>query len=103
MAMSMREKLLIAWLLVVVVFRLVFRHFWANTVYALGKVVVLNLVSLTGLAKFAAGIFCVHPLPLFWGPGRGGAGAFFFRALAGSLIWCLERGSLLCVFEREWP
>jgi len=63
MAMSMREKLLIVWLLVVVVFRLVFRHFWANTVYALGKVVVLNLVSLTGLAKFASEIWSVHLLP----------------------------------------
>jgi len=63
MAMSMKEELLIVWLLVVVVLRLVFRHFWANTVYALGKVVALNLVSLPGLAKFVAGIYGVHLLP----------------------------------------
>ena len=61
--MSMREKLLIVWILVVTVFRLVFRHFWANTVYALGKVVALSLVSLPGLAKLASEIWSVHLMP----------------------------------------
>ena len=61
--MSMKEKLLFVWLLVVVACGLVFRHFWASTVYALGRVVALNLVSLPGLAKLAVGIFGVHLLP----------------------------------------
>jgi len=56
MAMTMKEKLLFVWLLVVVAFSFVFRHFWASAVYALGRAVALNLVSLPGLAKLAAGI-----------------------------------------------
>ncbi len=60
MAMSMNEKLLFIWLLVVVVFGFVFRHFGANTLYALSRAVVLIHVSLPGLAKFAAGIFGAH-------------------------------------------
>jgi hypothetical protein len=63
MAMSMKKKLLWAWILVVVVFGILFRHFWAITVYALSKAMVLNHVSLPGLAKLAAGIFGVHFLP----------------------------------------
>jgi len=63
MAMSMKEKLLFVWLLVVVACSFVFRHFWASTVYALGRVVALNLVSLPGLAKLAVGIFGVHLWP----------------------------------------
>jgi len=61
--MSTKEKLLFVWLLMVVAFSFVFRHFWANTVYALGRVVALNLISLPGLAKLAVGIFGVHHLP----------------------------------------
>ncbi|HEV1996162.1 MAG TPA: hypothetical protein VGR03_17645 [Candidatus Acidoferrum sp.] len=61
--MSMKEKLLFVWLLVVVAFSFVFHHFWASTICALGRVVALNLVSLPGLAKFAAGICGVHLLP----------------------------------------
>jgi hypothetical protein len=56
MAMSMKEKLLFVWLLVVVAFGFVFRHFWASAVYALGMAVALNLVSLPDLAKLTAGI-----------------------------------------------
>jgi hypothetical protein len=63
MAMSMKEKLLLVWLLVVVAFGFVFRHFWVSTVYALGRAVAMNLVSLPGLAKFAAVICTVHVLP----------------------------------------
>jgi len=63
MAMSMKEKLLLVWLLVVVAFGFVFRHFWASTVYALGRAVAMNLVSLPGLAKFAAVICSMHLLP----------------------------------------
>jgi hypothetical protein len=56
MAMSMKEKLLFVWLLVVVAFSFLFRHFWASPVYAIGRAVALNLVSLPGLVKLAAGI-----------------------------------------------
>jgi hypothetical protein len=63
MAMSRKEKLLVVWLLVVVALVLVFHDFWASTVYALGKVVALNLVCLPGLAFFAAGFFGSHFLP----------------------------------------
>jgi hypothetical protein len=60
MAMSMKEKLLFVWLLVVVAFSFVFSHFWTSAVYALGRAVALNLVSLPDLAKFAAGICGMH-------------------------------------------
>ena len=53
--MNMKEKLLFVWLLVVVAFSLVFHHFWASAVYALGKAVALNLASLPGLVSFAVG------------------------------------------------
>jgi ABC-type enterochelin transport system permease subunit len=60
MAMSMNEKLLLVWLLVVVAFGFVFRHFWTSAVYALGRAAALNLGSLPGFAKFAAVILGVH-------------------------------------------
>jgi len=56
MAMSMKEKLLFVWLLVVVAFSFVFRHFWASAAYTIGRAVAPNLVSLPGLVKLAAGI-----------------------------------------------
>jgi hypothetical protein len=63
MAMSMKEKVLFVWLLVMVVFSFVFHHFWASAICALGRAAALNFISLPGLAKFAAGIFGVHFLP----------------------------------------
>jgi len=54
--MSMKEKLRFLWLLAVVVFGLVFRHFCAIAIETLGKVIAMNLNSLPGFAKFAAGI-----------------------------------------------
>jgi hypothetical protein len=63
MAMSMNEKLFFVWLLVVVIFGFVFRHFWAVTVYAISRAVALNLISLPSLAKLAAGIFGVLLVP----------------------------------------
>ena len=59
MAMSMNEKLLFLWLLVVVVFRFVFHHFWASAICALGKAIAMNFISLPDLAKFTAGILGV--------------------------------------------
>jgi hypothetical protein len=63
MAMSMNEKLLFVWILLVVAFSLVSRHFWAIAADELGRVLALNLIGLPGLAKLAAGIFGVHLLP----------------------------------------
>ncbi len=61
--MSMKEILLIVWLLVVVASGFVFRHFWTCAVYVLGRAVALNLISLPGVAKIAAAICGVHFLP----------------------------------------
>jgi len=61
--MSIYEKLLFVWLLVVVGFGFVFRHFWLSTVYALSRAVALNLISLPSMAKFAVVICGVHLLP----------------------------------------
>jgi len=61
--MSTKEKLLFLWILVVVAFSLVFHHFWASTVYALGRAVAVTLISLLGLAKIAVGMYGVHLLP----------------------------------------
>jgi hypothetical protein len=60
MAMSMNEKFLFLWILVVVVISFVFHHFWASALYALSKAIAMNLVSLPGFAKFTAGIFGMH-------------------------------------------
>jgi hypothetical protein len=62
MAMNRKEKLLIVWLLVVVAVSFAFHHFWACTVYALGRAVALNFVLLPGLAKLAVGIWGAHLL-----------------------------------------
>jgi hypothetical protein len=62
MAMSTREKFLFLWILVAVAFGLVFHHFWASTVYTLGRAIALTFISLLGLAKFATGMYGVHLL-----------------------------------------
>jgi hypothetical protein len=59
MAMSMNEKLFFLWLLVVVVFRMVFHHFGASAIAALGRAIAMNLISLAGMANLTAGIFGV--------------------------------------------
>jgi hypothetical protein len=63
MAMSMKEKLFIVWILAVVAFGFLFRHFWSWTVCALEKVVALSVIPVPGLVKAAAGICCVNFLP----------------------------------------
>ena len=57
--MSMNEKLFFLWLLVVVVFRMVFHHFWASAIAALGRAIAMNLISLAGMANLTAGMFGV--------------------------------------------
>jgi len=54
--MSMKEKLLFVWLLAVMAFSFVIRHYWASAAYAIGRAVAPNLVSLPGLVKLAAGL-----------------------------------------------
>ena len=61
--MNMTDRLLFVWLLVVVALSLVFHHFWASAVYAFGKAVALNLVSLPDLVNFAVRFFGVNFLP----------------------------------------
>ena len=61
--MSMKEKLLLVWILAVVAFSLVFHHFWAGAIQTLGKAVALHLVSSPGLVKFATAIFGATFLP----------------------------------------
>ncbi len=63
MAMTVKEELLFVWVIVVVAFSFVFHHFWGSAVHALGRAAALNMVSLLGLAKLAAGICGVHFLP----------------------------------------
>ncbi len=57
--MSMNEKLFFLWLVVVVVFRIVLRHFAASAIAALGKAIAMNLISLAGMANLTAGMFGV--------------------------------------------
>jgi hypothetical protein len=60
MAMSINGKILSIWLVMVVTVSLVINHFWASTVYVLGRAVAPSLVSLFGLTKLAAGICGAH-------------------------------------------
>jgi hypothetical protein len=60
MAMGMKEKILSIWMVMVVTVSLLLSHFWGSTVYAVARAVALSLVSLSGLAKFAAGICGFH-------------------------------------------
>ncbi len=56
MAMGMKEKILSIWLVMVVTVSFVISHFWASTIYALGRAVALSVVALPGLAKLVARI-----------------------------------------------
>jgi hypothetical protein len=63
MKMSMKEKLLLVWVLVMVALSLLFSHFWGCTVYALEKAVALNVVALPSAARYAAVICTACLLP----------------------------------------
>ncbi|HKV64071.1 MAG TPA: hypothetical protein VJO16_19345 [Candidatus Acidoferrum sp.] len=54
--MSMKEKVLILWILAMAVFNLVFHQSWAIAFEALGRIIATNFISLPGLAKFTAEI-----------------------------------------------
>jgi len=63
MAMTMNEKLLVVWILVVVAIGFLFHHFLSWTIWAFQKAVAFSLVPLPGLVKFAAGVWCMNLLP----------------------------------------
>ena len=60
--MSMKDKILIVWLLVVVALGLAFSHFLTSAVYALGRAVVFSLAFLPCLAKLATALGSAHLL-----------------------------------------
>ena len=60
--MTRKEKLLVAWILVVVAIGFLFHNFLSWTVYAFQKVVAFSLIPLPGLVKFAAGVWCFNLL-----------------------------------------
>jgi len=60
--MTRKEKLLFAWILVVVTIGFLFHNFLSWTVYAFQKVVAFSLIPLPGLVKFAVGVCCVNLL-----------------------------------------
>ena len=60
--MTRKEKLLVAWILVVVAIGFLFHNFLSWTVYAFQKVVAFSLIPLPGLVKFAVGVCCVKLL-----------------------------------------
>ena len=53
--MSVKEKLLFAWLLMWMVVTFLLNHFWSFTVYALQKMVAFGVLPLL-LSKLAAGV-----------------------------------------------
>jgi len=63
MAMNRKERLLVAWILVVVAIGFLFHQFLSWTVWAFEKAVAFSFLPLPGLMKFAAGVWCLNLLP----------------------------------------
>jgi hypothetical protein len=63
MAMNVKERLLVVWILVVVAVGFWFHHFLSWTVFAFQKAVAFSFFLLPGLVKFAAGVCCINLLP----------------------------------------
>jgi hypothetical protein len=61
--MAMKEQLLVVWILALVAFGFLFRHFWSCALYVMEKIVALSLVSLPCVAKFAVAVCGVWLLP----------------------------------------
>ena len=61
--MTMKEKLLAVWILVVVAIGFLFHDFLSGAVCAFQKVVAFSFFPLPALAKLAAGICCLNLLP----------------------------------------
>ncbi len=60
--MTVNEKLLVVWILVVVAIGFLFHHYLSWTIYAFQKIVAFSFLPLPGLVKFAAAICCVNLL-----------------------------------------
>ncbi len=60
--MTVNEKLLVVWILVVVAIGFLFHHCLSWTIYAFQKIVAFSFLPLPGLVKFAAAICCVDLL-----------------------------------------
>jgi hypothetical protein len=63
MAMTMNEKLLVVWVLVVVAIGFLSHHLLSWTISAFQKVAASILIPLPALAKYAAGVCCLNLLP----------------------------------------
>jgi hypothetical protein len=61
--MAMKEQLLVVWILALVAFSFLFRHFWSCALYVMEKIVALSLVSIPCVAKFAVAVCGVWLLP----------------------------------------
>ncbi len=61
--MTMKEKLLVVWILVVVAFGFLSHQFWSCTVELFQKAVAFSPIPLPGLVKIAMGICCINLLP----------------------------------------
>jgi hypothetical protein len=61
--MDMKEKFLLVWILLVVIFTFISHHFWDCMLCALEKALAFSILSLPGLAKFAVVICGVNLLP----------------------------------------
>jgi hypothetical protein len=61
--MTMKEKLLVVWILVVAAFGFLFHHFLSCTVCAFQKAVAFSVLPPPGLVKLAVGIWCMNLLP----------------------------------------
>ena len=58
--MTIKEKLLMVWLFMVLVLGFLFSHFWSCTVYMLQKAVALGLLPLLVCSKLAGAIAGIH-------------------------------------------
>jgi hypothetical protein len=63
MAMSMKERISSVLLVIPLTLSFGINHFWASTVYFVGRTVGLNIVALKGLTKVVAEICGVTFLP----------------------------------------
>lgn len=61
--MTMNEKLLVVWILVVVATGFLFHHSLSWTIYAFQKIVAFIFIPLPALVKYAAAVCCINLLP----------------------------------------
>ena len=56
MVMSIKDKVLLAWLLMLMVLSFLLGHFWSYTIFAIQKAVALGLLPWLVVCELAAGI-----------------------------------------------